>query len=68
MTLNVIEHKSQIKRITHRVWEVESETMKGKFYTVWLDKRGFHCTCKGFTVHKTECKHIKKVKESLKRK
>ncbi len=48
-------------------WDVPSSSDKSKTYIVKRNINGsFSCTCPHHTYRKAECKHIKKVKESLK--
>jgi len=44
-------------------WRVPSDS-KDKVYQITVSKHGnWECTCIGFQTHRTECKHIKQVKE-----
>lgn len=61
--------RQSCRQVTYRVWVVSSETQEGVEYTVVYDPvRGrFICDCPGYTAHKTRCKHIDRVIESLRR-
>jgi hypothetical protein len=43
------------------LYEVESETEQGKFYTVFCDGTRIRCECPGFVTHK-KCKHLDRVR------
>jgi hypothetical protein len=52
------------------VWEFESSSSKGKFYSVKQNGLKFTCNCPGFWVAKDRekgCKHIQLVKKQLKK-
>src|SRR5437667_9342993 len=44
------------------LYEVESETEPGKFYTVFCDGTRIRCECPGFITHK-KCKHLDRVRD-----
>lgn len=50
----------RIRKLKNNIYEVESESRKGKFYKVDLKKKT--CTCPAFAFRKT-CKHIAAVEE-----
>jgi hypothetical protein len=43
------------------LYEIESETEQGKFYTVFCDGVRIRCECPGFVTHK-KCKHLDRVR------
>lgn len=48
-----------------RKWRVESNTTKGKFYDVIMDRSGkFHCSCVAGQMNRV-CSHIKKIKKEI---
>ena len=57
----------KVKKVSYRCWEVPSESKKGVVYSVCFDPKDgkLHCTCKGYTVHGTICKHIRAVRQFL---
>jgi len=58
---------NKIRKVGLRVWEVPSETKEGVIYSVKIEEKNgipyFVCSCKGYQVHQSECKHIKAVKK-----
>jgi len=60
---------SEIKQLSYRVWLVPSESQEGVEYRVVYDpiRERFLCSCQGYVIHKTECKHIEAVIEMLKK-
>jgi len=58
----------KVRAISYRAWHVESDSQPGMEYTVVYDPvRGrFMCSCRGFVVHRTKCKHIMRVVDLLK--
>ena len=54
-----------VKRLSPRVWEVDSHHTDEK-YTIWLGLDGrFLCTCLGYQIHRDSCSHIKEVEQEL---
>jgi hypothetical protein len=53
----------KVRVLTYRTWTVESDSQPGMEYTVVYDPiRGrFMCSCQGYVVHRTKCKHIASV-------
>jgi hypothetical protein len=53
----------KVRVLTYRTWAVASSSQPGHEYTVVYDPvRGrFMCSCRGFVVHRTRCKHIEAV-------
>ena len=58
----------KIRAISYRAWHVESGSQPGVEYTVVYDPiRGrFMCSCQGYVVHRTKCRHIDAVIDFLK--
>lgn len=57
-----------VRRVSENVFEVESESEKGRTYYVWFDpfRRAWHCSCPGFAIRLKTCKHILLVLNMLK--
>lgn len=49
----------EVKKIANRVWLVKNK------YRVWIDRKGFSCTCIGYICRLKPCKHIKAVIEYI---
>ncbi|MEM2447907.1 MAG: hypothetical protein QXT14_03015 [Candidatus Bathyarchaeia archaeon] len=49
-----------VRKLSDRVFEVESESMEGKTYVVWFDpwRKSWRCTCMDFSTRLRSCKHI----------
>jgi hypothetical protein len=58
----VSESADRVRPVTYRTWTVAS-SQPGHEYTVVYDPiRGrFMCSCQGYVVHRTKCKHIQLV-------
>jgi hypothetical protein len=58
----------KVRPVTYRTWAVASSSQPGHEYIVVYDPiRGrFMCSCQGYVVHRTKCKHIMKVVDFLK--
>ena len=59
-------YEGEVRRITYRVFEVQSESDPEVFYRVWWDpvRNEWRCTCPAsFYMRKGRCKHVMKVLE-----
>ena len=63
---NIAKKYDQIKRITERHYEVQSQTTNYAWYTVVATKFGWSCTCADHTYRHVCCKHIHAVEFSIK--
>jgi hypothetical protein len=50
------------KKPAYQTWQVKSDSRKGGFYTIVLEKGHYSCDCMGFQYRKT-CRHINRLKE-----
>jgi len=57
----------RVRRLSYRVYLVEKETEDDiTVYYVRFDEKGWKCTCMG-SIRGYECKHVRMVKESLRK-